>query len=132
MGLGCSCGLAVAVTIDKDLKTVPGWHYNPDKDIEVRYINETEADCFFAQQIITGDSTDGIPGLPGKGIKFFEKEILPFDSEDWFQEIMWAYEENGYDLDYFLTQARCVRVLRCGEFDKTTESITLWTPDFAL
>jgi 5'-3' exonuclease len=131
MGIAASSGKAIAITIDKDLKGVPGWHFNPDKDSEVRYISEEEADRFFAQQIISGDSTDGIPGLPGKGIKFFEKEILRFDYEDWFQEIWWAFEEHGYSMDYFLQQARCVRILRDGEYSKENQSIHYWTPEFA-
>tara|TARA_Y100000310_G_scaffold338747_2_gene429316 strand:- start:456 stop:1175 length:720 start_codon:yes stop_codon:yes gene_type:complete len=132
MGIAASSGKAIAVTIDKDLKGVPGWHLNPDKDTEVRFVSKEGANQFFAQQIISGDSTDGIPGLPGKGIKFFEKEILVFDSEDWFQEIWWTYEEDGHSLEYFLSQARCVRILRDGEYDKNTKAINYWTPEFAL
>ena len=126
MGLGASSGKAIAVTIAKDLKGVPGWHWNPDKQDEPEYISEYEADKFFACQIVAGDSTDGIPGLPGKGPKYFEKEILRFDHEDWFQEILWAYEEFGLDKDYFLSQARCVRILRNGDYDKDTGEITPW------
>ena len=69
------------------------------------------------------------PDLPKKGKTFFEKEIKYFDQEDWIQEIFWQYQENGYDLEYFLSQARCVRILRDGEFDKTTGEISLWTPE---
>ena len=129
LGIAASSGAAIAVTIDKDLNSVPGWHYNPDKDEEPRYISEQEADEFFALQIVTGDSTDGLPGLPKKGKTFFEKEIKYFDQEDWIQEIFWQYQEKGYDLEYLLSQARCVRILRDGEFDKTTGEINLWTPE---
>ena len=67
MGIAASSGDAIAVTIDKDLKGVPGWHYNPDKDECPNYVDDAEADKFLAFQLIKGDSTDGIPGLPGKG-----------------------------------------------------------------
>ena len=126
MGIGASSGSAIAVTIDKDLKGVPGWLWNPDKDAKP-YLNLAEdADKFFARQIITGDTTDGIPGLPKKGDKFFEKDILFFDREDWFQEIWWAYEEMGYDYEYFLSQARCVRILRIEDYNPDTKEILLW------
>ncbi len=127
MGLGASSDKAIAVTIDKDLKGVPGWHWNPDKQDKPEYISEYDADKFFACQIVAGDPTDGIPGLPGKGPKYFEKEILQFDHEDWFQEILWAYEELGHNEDYFLSQARCVRILRNGEYDKETGKVIPWS-----
>jgi 5'-3' exonuclease len=119
MGMAASSGKCIAVTIDKDLKGVQGWHFNPDKDTDLRYI-------------ITGDSTDGIAGLPRKGVKFFDKEILRFDIEDWIQEIWWVYEEEGYSMEYFLQQARCVRILREGEYCKQTQTINYWTPIFDL
>lgn len=129
MGIAASSGDAIAVTIDKDLKGVPGWHYNPDKDECPNYIDDAEADKFLAFQLIKGDSTDGIPGLPGKGKRFFESEIIKFDQEDWLQEIYWAYQEDGFDKEYFLAQARCVRILREGEFNKETQDINAWFPE---
>jgi len=126
MGMGSSSGSAISVTIDKDLKGVPGWHWNPDKEKEPREISKEEADRFFAEQVIAGDSTDSIPGLPKCGKKFFEKEIGIFDSEDWMQEVWWSYEERGYDYEYFLSQARCVRILRMEDYDKENECPILW------
>ena len=126
MGLSASSGKAIAVTIDKDLLGVPGWHWNPDKDNTVRFISERDADRWFARQIISGDTTDGVPGLPGRGPAYFKNRVLQFHHEDWFQEIFWCYEEEGYDMDYFLSQAICVRILRSGEYNKETERITFW------
>ena len=50
-------------TIDKDLRNTAGWHFNWDKDEEPVEINEVEADRNFYTQLLTGDSTDNIPGL---------------------------------------------------------------------
>lgn len=51
----------VIATIDKDLDQIPGMHYNYMK--KVKYdIDETEAELFFYQQALSGDSTDNIPG----------------------------------------------------------------------
>jgi 5'-3' exonuclease len=54
-------------TRDKDLNTVPGWHYSwscgesqPEK--MPYYVTPFEATSFFFQQCLTGDSTDNIPG----------------------------------------------------------------------
>jgi len=130
MGIGASSGKAIAVTIDKDLRGVPGWHWNPDKEPEPTLVSDYEADKFFACQLISGDGTDNIPGLFRKGKSFFEKNILPFDDEDWWWEIWWAYEEDGHNMDSFLAQARSLRILRDGEYNKETKEITLWSlPD---
>ena len=49
-------------TIDKDLRNTSGWHYNWQKD-ELDYVGPHQADRNFYKQLITGDSTDHIPGL---------------------------------------------------------------------
>jgi DNA polymerase-1 len=126
MGIGASSGTAIAVTIDKDLCGVPGWHWNPDKEKNPRFITEEEANDFFVCQIISGDTTDNIPGLPKCGKKFFEKAIQCFDAEDRYQETWWAFEERGYDYEYFLSQARCVRILRMEDYDVDTQQPILW------
>ncbi len=62
-------GKKIIVSEDKDMRTIPGWLYNPgpNKDIEPKYINEFEADRYHLYQTITGDSTDGYKGCPGAG-----------------------------------------------------------------
>lgn len=52
----------IIATLDKDLNGVPGWHYNWKKDI-LYEVSLEEADAFFCEQLLTGDSTDNIPGL---------------------------------------------------------------------
>lgn len=49
-------------TIDKDLNNTPGWHYNWNSK-ELYYVTEEEATRHFYTQLLTGDSTDNIPGL---------------------------------------------------------------------
>lgn len=62
----------VIVSYDKDLKTTPGWNYNPVKK-ELTYITKKEADLTFWLQVCTGDSTDNIRGIKGFGPKAAEK-----------------------------------------------------------
>ena len=52
----------VICSIDKDLKMIPGWHYNFVTNEKV-FVDETEAWRNFYRQCITGDATDNIPGL---------------------------------------------------------------------
>lgn len=70
----CTSGQdTVICSIDKDLDGVPGWHYNFSKNRKadgVYYVSEEQANQFFYKQILTGDSTDNIPGIYKKlGIK---------------------------------------------------------------
>ena len=54
---------------DKDvLKQIPGIHYNYQK-AEFHETTEAEARDFLWKQVLMGDSTDGIPGIPGLGPK---------------------------------------------------------------
>ena len=66
--------------VDKDLKQIPGNHYNYSK-AEFIQITEREGKCRLALQVLTGDSTDGIRGLPKVGPKTAEKmlEGIPED-----------------------------------------------------
>lgn len=52
----------ILCSIDKDLDMIVGEHYNWRKD-ELYTINREGADDFFIEQLLTGDSTDNIPGL---------------------------------------------------------------------
>lgn len=56
----------VVATIDKDLDQIPGKHYDYLKKVFYTMDNE-EADCFFYQQILSGDAVDNIPGAKGIG-----------------------------------------------------------------
>jgi DNA polymerase-1 len=56
---------AVLVSLDKDLKTVPGRHYNFVKDIE-ETVSPIQALRYFYGQVITGDQSDHVPAFDGK------------------------------------------------------------------
>ena len=60
---------AVISSPDKDvLQQIPGKHYNYQK-AEFVETTEEEAKKFLWKQVLMGDSTDGIPGIPGLGPK---------------------------------------------------------------
>jgi len=52
---------------DKDLRMIPGLHYNFLKDDPASYVGEQAAMHTFMRQWVTGDSTDNIPGVPKIG-----------------------------------------------------------------
>tara|TARA_B100000035_G_scaffold314354_1_gene330403 strand:- start:536 stop:1345 length:810 start_codon:yes stop_codon:yes gene_type:complete len=65
----------VVCSPDKDvLKQVPGSHYNYQK-MEWVHTSDKDAEAFLWKQTLMGDSTDGIPGIPGLGPKTADKLI---------------------------------------------------------
>jgi len=62
----------IIVTQDKDLNTVSGLHYNPRKKLLFN-VTEEEATRFHYTQMLTGDTSDNIPGLSFIGEKTAEK-----------------------------------------------------------
>ena len=62
------------VHIDKDLDCIAGKHYNPKRS-EFYEIDEDSADLHYWQQMLKGDPTDNLPGLPKIGPKKAEKML---------------------------------------------------------
>jgi hypothetical protein len=56
----------IIASVDKDLKSIPGLHYNYDKRLWYS-ISVREAETWFWVQALAGDSTDCIPGLDRVG-----------------------------------------------------------------
>lgn len=52
--------------IDKDLKQIPGNHYNYNKKVH-EFIDDDNANYNLMVQCLTGDNSDNIPGLKGIG-----------------------------------------------------------------
>lgn len=83
-------GESVIVTNDKDLAMIPGYHYNFVK--KERYqVDEDTAAWLFWQQVIKGDPTDNIPGVPKIGDAKAEKAMADAWEEGKFDENK-AYE----------------------------------------
>lgn len=128
MGIAASSGTAIAVTLDKDLLSTPGWHYRPEysykgkggvkttKPAELIYQTPWKADLMFYQQWLMGDMTDNYPGIKNMGPKKSFKLLTAEHPKNWDAVCLAAYEQAGYDLDYTLAMARVARILRVGEW----------------
>jgi len=87
------------VSIDKDLNQVPGWHYNPTKK-EKYWITEEEGIKNFYTQLLTGDATDNIQGIPGIGPKRAAKLLEGCDTEKSMYDKC-SYEYGMYALEHY-------------------------------
>lgn len=79
----------VLCTIDKDLDTVPGWHYRwptHNKEGSKYYLTAEEAQHNFWCQVLTGDTADNIIGLRGVGVKTANKILADCRSETEYYE----------------------------------------------
>ncbi len=66
----------IIASLDKDLDTVPGWHFNWVHG-KFYYINREDAYRNLMKQMITGDTIDNIMGIYGKGEKYANKLLDP-------------------------------------------------------
>jgi DNA polymerase-1 len=119
-------GRKIVVSIDKDMQTFPGLHYNPDKP-GVLKVSQQAADWKFWMQILTGDPVDGYSGLPGIGPIKAEAILCNPDLPLW-PAIVAAYEKKGLTEDDALLMARMARILQHTDFDFKTSQPILWTP----
>jgi DNA polymerase I len=117
----------IIVTIDKDLKSVPGNHWNPDKkELGVVAVSEEDADFFFLTQAIAGDNTDNYKGVPGIGMVRAAR-LLEKESPSW-ETVVSAYAKADLPESEALLNARMARILRSSDRDAETNTVNLWNP----
>lgn len=129
----------IIVSIDKDLQSVPGFLYNPDKQREPRLVSKSEADWFHVYQTLMGDKTDGYPGCPGIGpVKAYRALGKP--GQYTYQELWgraWSlYRRAGASLgqsesdslEAMVKQGMVARILRKGEWDAENQKCAWVAP----
>ena len=144
------------VSIDKDMRTLPVRLVNPNpraarsatppkggKPALVR-ISTAQADHFWMQQTLIGDSADNYPGCPGIGEKK-AADILPMATHlnDMWAAVLRAFNDQ-YDKPRWrekfcdtpqrmaFTMARLSRILRDGDYKtdgNKVGQVRLWIPD---
>lgn len=121
-------GRGVAVSIDKDLRTVPGLHCNPLKG-GVRNVTEDYANKFWMTQVLTGDPVDGYGGVPGVGPAKAAKALAGRTSlHSLWVGVQTVYAARKMTVQDALATARLARILRTGDYDKDTKEVLLWHP----
>lgn len=82
---------SVICTIDKDLKQVPGNHYNFVKK-EKDYVSPEQGLRYFYQQLLTGDTSDNIQGCPKVGPSRASKALEGLSTEgDYIDSVRRCY-----------------------------------------
>jgi DNA polymerase I len=109
-------GNCIICSIDKDLKTIAGEHYNWRKN-EFTSVSELDAKHNFYRQFLTGDSADGIVGIKGLGPVKSSRLIDPLEDEvDMFRTVQALYADDAR----LLMNGRLLYLLRKEDDDWTT------------
>lgn len=121
-------GKTIIVSMDKDMATIPGkfFRISPVGDHTMLDITPEEANYNFLMQSLTGDATDGYPGLPGTGpVK--AKALLDKHGAVW-KTVEDAYIKAGLTAEDALLQGRLARILHDTDWDFEKEEVRLWKP----
>lgn len=123
-------GEKIVVSIDKDMKTIPGLHVNyqharDNENWEAHFITEEMADRYHLFQTLTGDQTDNYPGCPGIGPVKAERILAV--SPTW-AAVVKAYTDAGLSEQVALQNAQVARICRATDYDFTKKEVRLWTP----
>jgi len=112
----------VIATNDKDLNMVPGEHYNFSTSDHF-FVGDQEADEWFYIQLLAGDTTDNIVGIPGLGMAKAKKIVEEYTMdylEGWAEDLVAVisahYEEQYEDWrDVMEEHAKLIYILRPGD-----------------
>lgn len=113
----------ILTTVDKDLDCIAGRHYRPPwkgKEGYLYEVSEVEADRNFYSQLLKGDSTDNIQGIPGVGDKSpFHKVIQSLTSPREMAEFCF---EKYFDYELTLHCDKPLHVLKNLAYEKFLEN----------
>lgn len=113
----------IVAHIDKDLDQIPGNHYNYVTG-KSYYVDPYIADFNFYTQLLTGDTSDNIPGLPGCGPVMAgkmlsecedEREMYTLCKEQWTTEHTYRGETYHYTLEDMHKSAKLLYLLTTEE-----------------
>ena len=114
-------------SVDKDLLSIPGEHYNW-KSKEFKSVSVEQADRFHMIQTLTGDTTDGYPGCAGVGpVKAYRILDGSTTYEEMWPKVVKAYETAGLG-GLALPMAQIARICRRDDYDFKKKVVIPWTP----
>jgi DNA polymerase I len=118
--------IPLIISIDKDMRQIPCEHLRPDHlEDDVAYVTPEEAERFFWEQVLTGDSVDGYGGCKGVGpVK--AKAILDASGGEYEKAARAAYEKAGHSEEYFIQMVNVARILTIHSFDIVKKEPILW------
>jgi DNA polymerase I len=126
--LGLLSEEGIMISVDKDLKTVAGLHFNPNYPEDgITEITPEYAHYNHMFQTLCGDSTDGYKGCPSVGPKTAAK-ILDVPTEDMWVAVLETFASKGIEYDEALVQARLARILRGSDYILSSNTLKLWKP----
>jgi len=112
----------VCISRDKDLRQIPGWHLNPFEEDFPVFVSEQQADRLFFSQWLSGDPTDGFPGIRGVGPKRAEALLDPENPQNWLSNVCSEYARAGHTVADAEAQAVCARILRAGDWNPAEQA----------
>ena len=123
-------GERIIVSIDKDMKSVPGKLFNPNKvALGVIEISEEQADYEHMKQTLTGDATDGYSGCPGIGKGKVAACLTKKNPDDSLWDlVVRQFTKKGLTEDDALVQARVARICRASDYDFLNKWPIPWSP----
>lgn len=147
-------GRRIIVSEDKDMKSIPGWLFNPRKDSKPKLIGQREADHWHLYQTLIGDATDNYKGCPGIGPDKAETllagpiKLVPYEhtfkagprkgaaevryrrelAETQWEAIVSHFAAQELTEEDALVQARVARICRASDYDFKAKEVRLWSP----
>ena len=123
-------GPTAIISIDKDMKTIPGRLVNPDKLLESGVVTEDEANYNWMYQTLVGDTADGFKGCPRVGPVKAENALdgLSGSLTDMWAVVVALFAESNSE-ESPLLNARLARILRRDDYDHEAGTIKLWHPE---
>jgi hypothetical protein len=116
----------VICTIDKDLDMIEGMHYNWNKpELGIYHIDRDEGLRKFYTQLLTGDRTDNIMGVPKIGAKKAEKLLEDCENELELAEVtMQAYIDAEIPPELYINTGRLLWI--------RTKEGEMWSPPISI
>lgn len=86
---------SIICSLDKDLDQIPGLHYDWVKNV-IYEVTPEDAQRNFWVQVLAGDATDNIQGIPGTGVKTAEKLLQNCDTDEEYWDVVKQQYEEAY------------------------------------